>query len=313
SASTTISTDITTGGQLSVTGTSTLLGNVVLGSTTPNNVIAIDPKGYLNFTLQGASSSEGTIYGIDANNNGYIRWEPNQQITVVGNGAYTNFAATSSAGSGYGVTAVGDGALNVATYGSSSDMYFTTAIGANALANSLTSGGWNTAVGYSAGASLINGGNNTIIGAKAFYNATSSKNNTAVGTSALYDVTSGLNNIAIGATAGRGITTGSYNTIIGPVTGLAAGLSNNIIIADGSGNQRINVDAAGDVGFGVTSPASSLQVATSTSNATTSVEFGKSGQNKGSCLVLYDAAGNAVYASVAAGASTFTLSTNSCK
>ncbi len=55
--------------------------------------------------------------------------------------------------------------------------------------------------------------------------------------------------------------TGINNTIIGAnVTGLAAGLSNNIIIADGSGNQRINVGSTGNVGIGTTSPASRLYV-----------------------------------------------------
>lgn len=34
------------------------------------------------------------------------------------------------------------------------------------------------------------------------------------------------------------------------MTGLAAGLSNNIIIADGDGNRRINVGATGNVGIG---------------------------------------------------------------
>lgn len=59
--------------------------------------------------------------------------------------------------------------------------------------------------------------------------------------------------------------------------------------------------------------AGTLQVATSTSNATTTVVIGKTGQNKGSCLELFDSAGNPVYAYVAAGASTFTLSATSCQ
>ncbi len=58
-----------------------------------------------------------------------------------------------------------------------------------------------------------------------------------------------------------GIITGSANTIIGAnVTGLAAGLSNNIIIADGNGNRRINVDATGNVGIGTDAPTALLDV-----------------------------------------------------
>jgi hypothetical protein len=58
--------------------------------------------------------------------------------------------------------------------------------------------------------------------------------------------------------------------------------------------------------------ATSLQVAAST-NATSTVIIGKTGQNKGSCLELFDSAGTPVYAYVAAGASTFTLSATSCQ
>lgn len=75
----------------------------------------------------------------------------------------------------------------------------------------------------------------------------------------------------------------------------------------------MNILQNGNVGINATNPTSQLQVTTPSSNATSSLEVGKSGQNKGSCLVLYDAAGTAVYASVAAGATTFTLSTTSCK
>ena len=60
------------------------------------------------------------------------------------------------------------------------------------------------------------------------------------------------------------------------------------------------------VGIGVVTPTVSLQVATSTNNATTTVVIGKTGQSKGSCLELFDSAGTPVYAYVAAGASTFT-------
>ncbi|MBS1968997.1 MAG: hypothetical protein JSU04_01750 [Bdellovibrionales bacterium] len=59
-----------------------------------------------------------------------------------------------------------------------------------------------------------------------------------------------------------GITTGNNNTIIGArVQGLDPNLSNNIIIADGAGNRRINVDSAGKVGIGTNTPSSQLEVA----------------------------------------------------
>ena len=78
----------------------------------------------------------------------------------------------------------------------------------------------------------------------------------------LYELTTGSDNTVLGWDSGRGITTGSSNTIIGAnVNGLASGLSNNIIIADGAGNQRINVNSSGNVGIGTTAPLSSLSVA----------------------------------------------------
>lgn len=65
-----------------------------------------------------------------------------------------------------------------------------------------------------------------------------------------YDSVTGSYNTILGYAAGMGIVTGSNNTIIGAnVTGLAAGTSNTIIIADGSGNRRINVDSNGKMGI----------------------------------------------------------------
>jgi hypothetical protein len=98
-----------------------------------------------------------------------------------------------------------------------------------------------------------------------FYNTTGA-NNSAMGMNALYDLNitandgSG-NNTAVGYNTGRGIVTGVNNTIIGAnVTGLASTLSNTVIIADGSGNQRIYVDSGGNVGIGTTTPTNRLDV-----------------------------------------------------
>jgi len=67
----------------------------------------------------------------------------------------------------------------------------------------------------------------------------------------------------------------------------------------------------GPVGVGSTSPVANFQVANG-SNATTTMELGSSGQNKGSCLKLYRTDGSAIYAYVAAGATSFTLTTTAC-
>ena len=86
-------------------------------------------------------------------------------------------------------------------------------------------------------------------------------NNTAIGRNALIANTSGSNNTVLGYNSASGITTGSENTIIGAnVTGLSPTLFNHIIIADGDGNQRINVDETGNVGIGTTTPSAKLDV-----------------------------------------------------
>ena len=60
---------------------------------------------------------------------------------------------------------------------------------------------------------------------------------------------------------------------------------------------------------GTSSPVADFTAQASSTNATTTVELGKSGQTKGTCIKLYRTDGSAVYAYVAAGATAFTLST----
>jgi len=109
----------------------------------------------------------------------------------------------------------------------------------------------NTFIGIGAGNANTTGYKNTASGYDSLYSNTTGYSNIANGYVSLYDITEGFQNTAIGYNTGRGITTGDNNTIIGAnVTGLAADLSNNIIIADGAGNRRINVDSSGNVGIG---------------------------------------------------------------
>jgi hypothetical protein len=78
-----------------------------------------------------------------------------------------------------------------------------------------------------------------------------------------------------------------------------------------AGTARMTIGASGSIGIATTSPVANLQVANG-SNATTTMEVGSSGQNKGSCLKLYRTDGSAIYAYIAAGATTFTLTTTAC-
>ena len=157
--------------------------------------------------------------------------------------------------------------------------------------NLTMTGSDNTASGYEALFSNTTGYNNTANGVNALYSNTTGSDNTANGFHAGYDLTTGDDNTFLGHNTGRGITTGSNNTILGAnVTGLAAGLANNIILADGAGNQRINVDGSGNVGIGTTTPTSKLtlenltldgagtsglsQYLTTTNSVASAVQFG---------------------------------------
>ncbi len=88
-----------------------------------------------------------------------------------------------------------------------------------------------------------------------------------MGAAAGADITISNNNTIIGASTGRGIITGANNTIIGAnLIGLPSTLSNNIIISDGSGNRRINVNDIGNVGIGNITPNNKVEITQGTAD-----------------------------------------------
>jgi len=252
-----------------------------IGTTTPNNAIQV--AGLINFNDATFSTSIGRDAGISLNTTG------NLYNTAVGMEAlFTTVSGVQNVAIGFGAlrantnsnnTAVGYNALRANTSGNNS-----VAVGAEALLNN-TTGLQNTAVGYRAmqlnisgtnnaafgDRSLQNntsGGNNAALGLFALQGNTTGGNNTAVGLQAGVDNTTGSNNTYIGFNSGRFITSGSNNTIIGAnVSGLGGALANNIIIADGSGNRRINVNDVGNVGIGTTTPTAVLHLRAGTAAA----------------------------------------------
>lgn len=80
----------------------------------------------------------------------------------------------------------------------------------------------------------------------------------------------------------------------------------------GTYSERMRLTSAASVGIGTTTPIADFQATDAGANSTTTVELGKTGQNKGSCLKLYRTDGSAIYAYVAAGATSFTLTTATC-
>ncbi len=76
-------------------------------------------------------------------------------------------------------------------------------------------------------------------------------------------------------------------------------------------NDLFNFSSGGNFGIGIASPGAPLDVNTLGLNATTSIKFGKAGQNKGTCLQMYDAVGAVKYVSIQNGA--FVITSTSCK
>jgi hypothetical protein len=85
------------------------------------------------------------------------------------------------------------------------------------------------------------------------------------------------------------------SSALGTVVGYSAKLDGNDLLtlyglSDGAGSVT-----GLSVGIGTTTPISTFQATVATENATTSIQFGKANQNKGTCFTYYDIAGTPVY------------------
>ncbi|MFZ1527395.1 MAG: hypothetical protein WAT19_01505 [Ferruginibacter sp.] len=208
----------------------------------------------------GTSNPKDVVFKRNAARSGII----GETLTSFGYQALFINTNGASGSTGVGNTAVGASALYSNSSGGNN-----TAIGYFSLQNT-SSGSENTGTGYFSLRNNIGGGHNSAFGSLALYNNTNGGYNTAIGKSALYNTQSGINNTAVGAgslstnvsghnntivgaNTGSGIVSGSNNTILGAnVSGLSGTLNNSIILADGSGNQRIFVNQDGNVGVGIT-------------------------------------------------------------
>lgn len=176
-------------------------------------------------------------------------------------------------------TGVGISTLRENTIG-----YSNTAIGSNALQNNI-SGYQNIAIGPATLTGNISGFSNTAVGYLAMSYLSTGNDNVGVGTLSLHGnngnfntsinardaavviANSSSNNTFVGYNAGKGISSGSANTILGAnVVGLPSSLSNTIILADGSGNQRLYINNLGNSGFGTTTPLAKVEINSGISN-----------------------------------------------
>lgn len=243
-------------------------------SSTNKKWIRVLDSGNLGWSLTGNTATvPGTNFIGTTDNKDLIFKRSYIQAGRLGD-SNTSFGKSSLMNtSGINNTAIGSKALelNTGTYN--------TAVGFGALQKN-TNGAGNAAFGGDALKNLADGGYNIGIGMSSLSSLTKGIHNVALGTGTLGQITTGNYNIAIGSGAGytfmNGDNSDGFNTIIGSydnhlIQGFSGGknntilgsrirylpntsFSNNIIIADGEGNRRINVDDKGNVGLGTNAP-----------------------------------------------------------
>ncbi|OYU81559.1 MAG: hypothetical protein CFE23_03575 [Flavobacterium sp. BFFFF1] len=131
----------------------------------------------------------------------------------------------------------------------------------------------NVYLGYGAGASA-SGNNNIAIGADSGSLITGVNNN-FFGFQSGSTVTLGSGNLFLGNQSGQGVNAGNDNTFIGHAL-VNANVSNTIILADGSGNQRLYIDSNGKAGINLGNnviPSNQLEIGTAVVSGTTGLRF----------------------------------------
>ena len=215
-----------------------------------------------------AVGSTSTVFGIynSTGVRGFYSYADENDVQYVNNrgggnqstnSAFGNYAlrfnttGTNNAAFGYGALYSNTTGIINAAFGEYSLYRVTTgtrnaAFGSNSLSN-LTTGSFNTAIASQSGIALTTGDRNTLIGQASGESLNQGRKNTFIGRSAGSGITTGISNIVLTHGWGGeelpntiGLTTGSYNTLIGYVKGLLPEATNNVIIADGSGNRLID-------------------------------------------------------------------------
>lgn len=167
-----------------------------------------------------------------------------------------------------GLNALANNTIGSENLGSGVNALFANISGIRNVANgsfslrSNTTGGSNVGNGSRSLLSNVSGSFNVANGRDALENNATGSQNVGEGAFSLRSLTSGTANVGLGFNTGIGISTGNANTILGAnVTGLASGLSNTVIVADGQGNFALYRPSTGEVGLaGVTDPTESVDV-----------------------------------------------------
>ena len=263
---------------------------VIKAGTTPTTVLTLSSSGEAEF--ENITIADNTITTTASNSNLELNTAGSGVVTLNGSDAIygkregTNFTGSLLIGhSDSGTlstairnTGVGIVALDALTSGDNN-----TAVGYNA-GTTITSGSSNTAIGSTA-LVTTNGDNNTAVGHLAMRDATSGGANTAIGSQAGLTMSGGsaAYNIVIGHQAGDNISSGAGNVVIGSVDVDSATGNRQLIIAgydgsnttqwikgtsggaitfngaftfptaDGSANQVLQTDGAGNISWATVS------------------------------------------------------------
>lgn len=291
--------------QFTSTSTQVSAGVIGIGTTTPSAKLTIQ-----------ASTTEANVLQVTASSG-----EP--LITVVNSSTPSTGPTVMINENSKFFTGVSDGSLEVGNKNTGNNFIALIAQGGTAGVDTFTANGTYSVpatsttdqvlASYSAHGYVNNsysGGSNAYFSINAANNWTSgslgtyfSFVNTQIGHSGKHESMRIIDNGNIGID-----TTTPLATLV--IQGTASSTPNFLIVASTTGQSILQVNA-GAVGVNTSTPIADFQATDSGSNSTTTIEFGKSGQTKGSCLKLYRSDGSAVYAFVLAGNTTFSLSTSS--
>lgn len=211
----------------------------LLNFTTAQGVIAIggnqtgiNVQGSANCIFMGSFAGNSIINSTDQIAFGISALSASATDLSAGNVAIGSFASQNYSGASNPNTAIGyfalRGAASVSTGGGN------TAVGFTAGQNT-TSGTYNTMLGHAAGNANTTGASNVFLGTNAGQRSTSGGNNVFAGRNTGSANTTGSTNTALGYQAGNQLTTGGDNVIIGAnvaITTLQTGNSNILIGVD---------------------------------------------------------------------------------
>lgn len=258
--------------------TSTIANELVIGGTRIPNERMIEGNRGLRFTR----TSDGAVVNAISIDSGASA----MQFGAVG-GSTFNFVSANTVLAGISTTVTGTGAgstgyLNISNIRSTANNpLIITSDGANGLAGVTLD---RTTRSSTLGSSLVS----------MTYAGTEQARVTIDGSLWLHaTTTTGFARLGIVATSSA-----SSMPLIQIQTPTTAGVATTTVF---------KIDANGLFGIGTSTTAANLQATTITANATTSIQFGKANQNKGTCLTYYDSAGTPVYAYIPAGTTAFTL------